>query len=236
MWSGPRNLSTAMMYAFGARRDCAVWDEPLYAYYLARTGLAHPMADKIIAAGETDLERVKARCLGPVPDGRRLFYQKHMTHHLQAGADHRWIAGMTNVFLIRHPARVIASYQKKHILPEQADIGFAQQAELFNQLCQINGQAPLVIDSADIRDNPEKMLTVLCSRIGISFDPAMLAWPAGGHPSDGVWAEHWYGAVWRSTGFAGAEGSLSDLPAKAQPVLAQSLKYYEQMAQYKLTA
>ncbi len=236
MWSGPRNLSTAMMYAFGVRQDCAVWDEPLYAHYLARTGLAHPMADKIIAAGETDLDKVKARCLGPVPDGRALFYQKHMTHHLQAEADHRWIAELTNVFLIRHPARVIASYQKKHILPDQADIGFAQQAMLFDQICQINGQAPLVIDSADIRNNPAGMLAALCAGIGISYDPAMLNWPAGGHTSDGVWAAHWYGAVWRSTGFSGAEGALPELLPKAQPVLTESLKYYRQLAQHKLTA
>jgi len=224
-----------MMYSFGARMDCTVWDEPLYAHYLARTGLPHPMADQIIAAGEIDLEQVKARCLGPVPEGRKLFYQKHMTHHLQAGADHHWIASLTNVFLIRHPARVIASYQKKHVLPTQADIGFSQQAELFDDLCQLTGQAPLVIDSADIRDNPRAMLQALCDGIGIKFDPAMLSWPVGGHRADGVWASHWYGAVSNSAGFAGAEGDLPDLSSDAAPVLAESLVHYERMARYKLT-
>lgn len=236
MWSGPRNLSTAMMYSFGARAGCAVWDEPFYGEYLARTGLAHPMAAQIIAAGEVDPAVVQARCLGVIPDDKQVFYQKHMVHHLQAGADQAWIADLVNVFLIRHPARVIASYHRKHEHPTLDDLGFRQQAELFEWLRTRGGAAPVVIDSADIRENPEAMLRLLCTRIGLAFDPAMLSWPAGGHDSDGVWASHWYNAVWKSTGFADAEGPIPQVPAELQSVLGQALPYYEQMAAHKISA
>jgi len=233
MWSGPRNLSTAMMYSFGARDDCAIWDEPFYAAYLARTGLAHPMAAEIIAAGVRDADRARALCLGGVPGGKAVFYQKHMVHHLQAGADHGWIGEMVNVFLIRHPARVIASYHHKHEHPRLDDLGFRQQADLFDWLRLQGKAAPVVIDSADIRANPEAMLRALCARIGLAFDPAMLHWPAGGHADDGVWAPHWYNAVWQSTGFADAEGPLPEVPTELVPVLEQALPYYQKLAAEK---
>ncbi len=235
MWSGPRNLSTAMMYSFGARSDCAVWDEPFYGEYLARTGLAHPMAAETIAAGGVDMAAIRARCLGDVPEGRAVFYQKHMVHHLQVGSDLDWINSFVNVFLIRHPARVIASYHAKREHPTLEDIGFRQQAELFDFLCQQDGAAPIVIDSADIRAAPEMMLRALCDQIGLGFDPAMLSWPSGGHPQDGAWAPHWYNAVWKSTGFAVAEGAIPDVPEALQPILEQALPYYAQMAAHKIS-
>lgn len=228
MWSGPRNLSTAMMYAFAARGDCAVWDEPLYAAYLTATGVDHPMRDQIIAAGEPDPDRVIARCLGPVPGDKPLFYQKHMTQHMIDGVDRGWIGDVVNVFLIRHPARVIASYDAKRENPTLEDIGFPQQLSLFEQV-QAAGQKAVVIDSHDIREDPETVLRKLCAAIGLDFDPAMLRWEPGGHPDDGVWAPHWYGAVHKSTGFAGAEGPLPQVPAHLQDVLTQALPIYERL-------
>lgn len=234
MWSGPRNLSTAMMYSFAARKDCAVWDEPFYAAYLARTGLAHPMARETMAAGDVDAARVRDACLGPTPDGRAVFYQKHMVHHLAADMDKGWIGQFTNVFLIRHPARVIASYHRKHEHPSMDDIGFACQMALMDLVQAHTGEPPIVVDSADVRAKPEQMLRALCARIGLEFEPAMLQWPEGGHAQDGAWAPHWYNAVWKSTGFAAAEGVLPELPQSLQPLLAEALPIYEQMAATKI--
>ena len=233
MWSGPRNLSTAMMYAFGARGDCAVIDEPFYAAYLAATGLDHPMKDAILAAQPTDPDAVVAQITGPIPGGAAHFYQKHMTHHMLPDSPKQWMRGMVNVFLIRHPARVIASYAAKRENPTLEDIGFRQQAELFEAVKGWQG-SPIVIDSTDIRQDPEKMLKRLCRTIGLPFTPKMLHWPRGGHPDDGAWAPHWYGSVWSSTGFAGAEGPLPRVPGHLQSVLDQALPYYHQLRQVAL--
>ena len=233
MWSGPRNLSTAMMYAFGARADCAVVDEPFYAAYLLKTGLAHPMRDAIIASQPQDPDVVAARLCGPVPDGRVHFYQKHMTQHMIKGMPRDWMREVTNVFLIRHPARVAASFSAKYDNPSLADIGFQQQAELYEGLIAL-GEAPVVIDSADIRRDPAGMLQRLCAALGLEWDPAMLSWPRGGHASDGVWAAHWYGAVHRSTGFAAAEGPLPELTPAQADLAAAALPFYERLAEAKL--
>jgi hypothetical protein len=234
MWSGPRNLSTAMMYAFAQRADCAVWDEPFYAAYLTATGLDHPMRDRIIATGLTDPNDVIRACTGPAPDGKSVFYQKHMTQHMIPGVDRAWITGVTNVFLIRDPARVIASYAAKRENPTLDDIGFRQQAELFDRVCQAEGKAPPVIDSVDIRANPEAALRKLCDALGLPFDPSMLSWPKGGNAADGVWAAHWYGAVWNSTGFADPEGDLPDVAEDLKPVWEQALPYYEALLPHRL--
>ncbi|SIO49323.1 hypothetical protein SAMN05444722_2658 [Rhodovulum sp. ES.010] len=234
MWSGPRNLSTAMMYALAARGDCAVWDEPFYAAYLRLTGLDHPMRHEIIAAGETDPARVAARLAGPVPGGRAHFYQKHMCQHMIDGVPRDWMDDVTNVFLIRHPARVLASFAAKYEAAGLADIGFVQQAELFDRVAQRTGITPIVIDSADIRANPEPMLHKLCSALDIGFTPAMLSWPAGGHAEDGVWAPVWYGAVHRSTGFAGPEGPLPDLAPDYARIAEAARPYYDQLARVRL--
>ncbi|MEM1430121.1 MAG: HAD family hydrolase [Pseudomonadota bacterium] len=227
-WSGPRNLSTAMMYAFGARPDCGVWDEPFYAAYLAASGADHPMRHAIIAAGETDPARVGADCAAPDKDGQPHCYQKHMTQHMLWGLDQDWFDAVTHVFLIRHPARVLASYVAKRENPTLSDIGFVQQAELYDAIVA-RGHRPAIVDSFDIRTAPEAMLLALCARIGLSFDRRMLTWPTGGHADDGVWAAHWYGAVHASTGFAGPEGALPDLPAALQPISAAALPHYERL-------
>jgi hypothetical protein len=233
MWSGPRNLSTAMMYAFGARADMAVVDEPFYAAYLDQTGLNHPMREAVLAAQPTDPAQVVAMLTGPVPQGRAHFYQKHMTQHMIPGIPRDWFAQVRHVFLIRHPARVVASFGAKYDNPTLADIGFTQQTALFDEMSR-QGLSPLVIDSADIRNDPQGMLTRLCDALGLPFDPAMLSWPRGGHPADGVWAPHWYGAVHASTGFAPPEGALPDLTGAAGDLMAQALPHYRRLEAIKL--
>lgn len=236
MWSGPRNLSTAMMYAFAARGDCAVWDEPFYAAYLHATGMAHPMADVVMAAGDTDPARVAARCKTMPSDNKDFHYQKHMTLHMLPDFDLNFMRSMTNVFLIRHPARVIASYAKKREAPTLDDIGFVQQARLFDQIAQWNGQPPLVVDSADIRRNPGLTLEKLCGDLGIPYSTSMLHWPAGPKPYDGVWAPHWYNAVHASTGFERPEDPLPDLPDAYRPLVAAAMPYYDHLARYATDA
>ena len=228
MWSGPRNLSTAMMYAFGNRPDFAIWDEPFYAPYLAKTGYDHPMAAEIIAAHESDPEKVAERCLNTIPAQKPHFYMKHMPHHMIDGFPTVWAKECINIHLIRHPARVIASYGVKRSDITDDDIGFRQQAELFDQI------GGVVIDSADIRQDPENMLKKLCAAIYLPFDPAMLSWSAGPHADDGIWAAHWYNAVHKSTGFAGAEGELPILTGRDVNLLENALPYYEKMAAHKI--
>ncbi len=228
MWSGPRNLSTAMMYAFGQRSDCAVWDEPFYAPYLAATGADHPMRDAILAAHEADPARVAARCIGPIPADKPHFYMKHMPHHMIAGFPLDWATDCVNVHLIRHPARVIASYGAKRAEMTLEDIGFPQQSTLFQHI------GGLVIDSADIRDDPASMLALLCDRIGLAFDPAMLSWPAGGRAEDGAWAPHWYGAIHASTGFAGPDRPLPALTGAAAALCDAALPHYAGLAEHRL--
>lgn len=234
MWSGPRNLSTAMMYAFGARDDCAIWDEPYYAAYLAATGMEHPMREDILSEWEQDPDEVSRRCLGPIPDGKSVFYQKHMTQHMMPDFDQSWMADVVNIFLIRDPARVIASYHIKRESPTLEDIGFRQQAEIFQQVTEQTGEVPAVIDSADVLADPEGMLRKLCDRIGLTFQSSMLSWPKGGHKDDGPWASHWYGSVWDSTGFGKASSSPPVIPEGSMELLEQTIPFYEMMPEHKL--
>lgn len=233
MWSGPRNLSTAMMYAFAARGDCAVVDEPFYAAYLDQTGLVHPMRSEILHSQPTDPAQVVSRLLGSIPDANAHFYQKHMCQHMLPGIPRDWMARVTNVFLIRHPARVLASFGAKYENPTLDDIGFVQQLDLFDYACSL-GQTPVVIDSADIRQAPGDMLKKLCGAIDLPWTDHMLSWPRGGHADDGVWAAHWYGAVHNSTGFAQAEGPLPSLKGALAEIADQALPAYEKMAARKL--
>ena len=234
MWSGPRNLSTALMYSFAARPDCTVSDEPFYAAYLHATGIDHPMRGEVIASQPTDPREVAAHCTGPNPDGKPLWYQKHMTMHMVPTFDRDFLKDLTNVFLLRHPARVIASYAKKREAPTLQDIGFLQQAELFDQVANLIGTAPPVITAETIRANPRAALTKLCAALGIPFTEAMLHWPPGPKPYDGVWAPHWYNAVHRSTGFEDPEGPLPDLPANYQRLADQALAAHDRLAAYAI--
>ena len=233
MWSGPRNLSTAMMYAFGNRDDFAVIDEPFYAAYLARTGLNHPMKDEIIASQPIDPQAVVASLTGPVPGQKAHFYQKHMTQHMLPEMPLDWLGEVTNVFLLRHPARVVASFAAKYRDLTLADIGFVRQTELHDQIIALGGR-PLVIDSGDIRNAPEDMLRKLCFALDLPWDPKMLSWPSGGHADDGIWARHWYGAVHESTGFAGPEGELPNLTASQAQLVEQAMPHYLRLLAEKI--
>ena len=236
MWSGPRNLSTALMYAFGNRSDCACWDEPFYAFYLNQSAIDHPLKDDIIAAGETDFDRVVERCLGPPPGGRPVFYQKHMTHHMLPGFDRSWALGLANAFLIRSPERVLASYARKRDSVTLADIGFVQQWEIFDMTADRLGAAPPVVDADDILADPSVVLSKLCGKLGIPFREDMLQWPAGPRPYDGVWAPHWYGSVWRSTGFSAPPAEAPELPENLARIADAARPCYERMRMHALAA
>ncbi len=230
MWSGPRNLSTALMYSFANRPDFCAIDEPFYACYLDKTGLDHPMRDAIIASQATDPNQVISDLTTP---RETHYYQKHMTQHMLDDIPRSWIEQVTNVFLIRHPYRVLASFSDKYDNPTMDDVGFRQQAELFDAITS-RGFGAIVVDSADIRCNPRTQLTALCSAIGLEFHESMLSWAEGPKSYDGVWAPHWYGTVHKSTGFAGAEGALPELPDNLRQIADQCMPFYERMQSAKL--
>jgi hypothetical protein len=234
MWSGPRNISTAMMYSFGNRPDCFVWDEPFYGFALETAGHDHPMREEIVAANECDWSRLVAKCLGSPPASKRVFYQKHMTHHMLPGFDRAWIAGLTNAFLIRSPERVLASYARKWAEVSLKAIGFAEQAEIFELVADRLGRAPPVIDAEDVLSRPRIMLQKLCAACGVSFDERMLAWAKGPKPFDGVWACHWYNAVWQSTGFANPADPPAVLPDELRAIADAARPYYERLSKYRI--
>lgn len=234
MWSGPRNLSTTIMRSFGARPDTACVDEPFYAAYLVDTGLIHPMQEEILATQPHDGADVARQLLGPVPGGKAVFYQKHMTHHMAPDIPRDWMADVTNVFLIRHPARVLASYARKMEEVSLEAIGIPQQAELFDRVCQMRGEAPTVVDSDDILADPPGMLKALCEAVGIPYTDAMLSWQAGPKPEDGVWAPHWYDAVWTSTGFGEPRPNVQGLPSELMELAEQARPSHEKIAAHRL--
>ena len=235
MWSGPRNLSTAMMVSFAQRQDCAVVDEPFYAAYLQATGLKHPIYQEIIDDGETDDKLVAEFCAGTVPNGKTVFYQKHMTQHMIPRFGRNWMKDVVNVFLIRDPRRVIASYNIKRENPNITDIGVIEQYEIFEQVCDMMGEIPVVIDSADILENPKLMLTKLCDALGIEFDYRMLNWPEGARPYDGIWAKHWYGSVWDSTGFAKPSAAEPVIPKALQALASDACEYFNKIKPHALS-
>lgn len=234
MWSGPRNISTAMMRSFENRPDTAVIDEPLYAHYLANTTVDHPGRDEVIAAGPTDWRIAAAALTGPIPGGRAVFYQKHMTQHLLPSIDRAWIAQLTNCFLIRDPREVLTSFLKIVDRPTARDLGFPQQAELFDAERERTGRTPPVIDARDVLENPRRTLTALCEAVGIPFLDRMLAWPPGPRETDGVWAPHWYASVEKSTGFGRYQPKNEPVPDELRPVLEQCEPLYAKLHQHRL--
>jgi len=234
MWSGPRTLSTALMRSFGNRADTVVVDEPLYGYYLAATGIDHPGADEIIGSMSTDwADVVRQLACGELPAGKTVFYQKHMTHHWLPEIDPEALDGLRHAFLIRDPRRLLASYAKVRDTPTLADLGLAQQVRIFRRF------GGPVIDAADISARAERALPALCAALGIPFDAAMLAWPAGPRSTDGVWARHWYASVRSSTGFDASRSTDSpsgpvSLPPELEPLAAQCQAYYDEMAKRRL--
>ncbi|KHD73376.1 hypothetical protein [Actinoplanes utahensis] len=229
MWSGPRNISTAMMRSFGSRADTVVVDEPLYAHYLALTGLDHPGREAILAAQPTRWQDVAAALTGPAPGAPGVQYQKHMAHHLLPAIGRDWLGGLTHAFLIRDPGHVITSYAKVRGEPTLDDLGYPQQLEIFRTF------GGPVVDAADVLHDPERTLGLLCDALGIPFDPAMLHWAPGPRPDDGVWAPFWYAAVHASTGFAPYDPSPADVPAHLRPLADAARPYYEELAALRLT-
>jgi len=234
MWSGPRTISTALMRSWENRDDCIVWDEPLYGYYLNATGIQHPGATEIIATQGSDADGITARCIGDIPQGKLIYYQKHMTLHLLPQLNHNWLNSLVNCFLIREPEAVIASYSAVRSDATLNDIGFTQQANLFDEVRTMTGKIPLVIDSREFLLDPETMLRAICDRLGIDFTPKMLSWPKGKRDSDGVWAKYWYDSVWNSTGFAPYREKTYKLCEKDQRIAAEARPYYEKLYRYRL--
>ena len=235
MWSGPRNISTAMMRSWGNRPDTFVCDEPFYAYYLRATGRDHPGAGEVIASGETDWRKVVEALTGDVPQGKHVFYQKQMTHHLLPPIDRAWLRAVTNCFLIRDPRDVIVSYIKKNNDPMLEDIGFVQQAEIFDWVRAETGAVPAVIEARDVLENPYRILELLCGRVGVEFNDSMLSWPPGLRETDGIWAKHWYGEVATSTTFRQPPPREPEpVPERLRDVYERSRECYARLYQYRL--
>jgi hypothetical protein len=235
MWSGPRNISTAMMRSFEARGDAAVSDEPFYAAYLDRTGIDHPMRDEVMASQPRDPAAVAALLLGPVPGNEPIWYQKHMTLHLLEGDGRDWMSHMRNAFLIRNPTSVLASYALKRDDVTLADIGFVQQRQLFEAEAQRLGRPPPVVDAADILASPARTLKRLCDALGIPNSQAMLRWAPGRRATDGVWAPAWYQSVENSTGFeAPKERATVELPPRLRVLADQAWPHYAALEVHRL--
>jgi hypothetical protein len=236
MWSGPRNLSTAMMRSFGARADTHVTDEPFYGAYLKLTGDPQPMAAEVIADMDCDWASVARTMSGPVPNDRPIWYQKHMAHHMEGPIGIEALTAHTHAFLIRDPRRVVASYAAKRTKVRPEHLGVARQRAYFDQVADRLGKAPPVVDSADILKDPPGVLAKLCAALGTPWDPAMLSWPPGRRETDGIWASHWYNAVEASTGFGPAEGPLPELDAEAAGVAQACAEDYAYLHGHRLIA
>jgi hypothetical protein len=230
MWSGPRTVSTALMRAWENRPDTVVADEPLYAFYLDRTGLAHPGRDEVIASQPTRWPTViRELTTAPLPEGRTVFYGKHMTHHLLPEVDRDALAPLRHAFLIRDPRELLASYARVRATPTLDDLGIWQQAEIFERF------GGPVIDSRDLLERPGAVLRGLCAALGVPFTAAMLSWPPGPRETDGVWAPHWYGSVWRSTGFGPYHPRDQALPPRLAALADQCQPFYQRLRACRLT-
>jgi hypothetical protein len=236
MWSGPRNISTTLMRSFGARDDTFVADEPLYAHYLLATGVGHPGREEILARHDTDWRSVARWLTGPVPGGRRVFYQKHMSKHLLPHMDRGWLDALAHAFLIREPGEMLASFARVVAAPTVADTGLPEQVELFERVADRLGRAPPVVDARDVLEDPPGVLARLCAALGLGYTDAMLSWPAGRRDSDGAWAPHWYAAVEQSTGFGPPPPRVASLPGGLARVLDDCRPFYERLAAVRLRA
>lgn len=228
LWSGPRNISTALMYAFAQRSDTRVFDEPLYAHYLSKTEARHyhPGAEEVIAKMENDGETVVRELILGDHDKPVVFF-KHMTHHL-VDLDWRFLADTVNIILTRDPREVLPSFAKQVRQPALHDVGYQQQLALLNYL-QSQGQPPLVLDARKTLINPRLVLMQLCKQIGIPFEEVMLSWHSGPRVEDGVWAKYWYHNLHHSTGFQPYRHKTEPFPEYLQPLLVECQPYYDQL-------
>lgn len=234
MWSGPRNISTALLRSWGSRPDTVVCDEPFYAHYLQETGIEHPGREEVLAGQERDWRKVAVELTGPIPGGKAIFYQKHMAHHLLPAMGREWIDSLSNCFLIREPGEMLTSLLKVYPQAELPDTGLPQQWELFERLREATGEVPPVIDSRDVLEDPAGILGRLCEAVGVPFLEEMLTWEAGPRSTDGVWAKHWYGAVERSTGFAPYSPKADRVPPEKQSLYEQCRGYYRRLQRHRL--
>ncbi len=235
MWSGPRNISTALLRSWGSRTDTFVTDEPFYPHYLRETGVGHPGRGEIIERYPEDWAAVAVWLSGPIPQSKAIWYQKHMSHHLLPDMMGRWLDRLTHAFLIRNPAAVIASFSRVVKEPVLADLGLEQQLRIFEHVRGASGAIPPVIDSDDVLKDPDGALRALCSRLGVPFDDSMLRWESGPRSTDGIWAKYWYASVERSTSFQPWKMREHDLNPRQRDLLGQCLPYYEALAAHKLT-
>ena len=231
MWSGPRNLSTALMRSFENRDDTIVHDEPFYGYYLFKTQLNHPMKDEIISnypiAQNEIIKNITTK------QKNKIYYQKHMTHHIVKNTRINWIKKGYNCFLIRHPSKVINSYIQKNTLRNINDIGFKKQFEIFKKIKKNNSKF-LVINADDILINPIDSMKKLCKKLNINFSKKMLNWPKGKRDTDGIWSKVWYKKVEQSTTFNKFSKEYIVVPKKYSEIYDESLKYYDAMNKYSL--
>ena len=233
VWSGPRNISTALMYSFGNRDDFEIIDEPFYGNYLIETGLDHPMREEIILSQPENVTDVIDNLTKDRSIIGKNLYQKHMTHHMVRSVPRGWLDQVKHVFLLRHPARVISSFAKKYNRISEKDIGFRKQVELFLEITE-RGLNPIVVNSEDIRKRPEETLTKLCDRNNLGFQKSMLSWSKGGHIKDGVCASHWYGSAHKSTGFSGPEDTLPNLKGRNANLAEASMPFYSSLLKFAI--
>ena len=234
MWSGPRNISTAMMRSFENRDDAVVIDEPFYAYYLSKTGLDHPGKEKVLKSQSTNWDNVVSLINGNIPNEKMIWYQKHMVHHIIDDKDIRWVRSFNNFFLIRHPEEVIISYSKQSKISGINDLGFLHQINLFKKIKNITGEYPIVFDAKDILSDPESYLRKMCEYLNISFSNKMLSWPKGPRETDGVWSPYWYKNVIESTSFKPYKASNEQIPKEYYNLLEECLQHYNYLNSFKI--
>lgn len=234
MWSGPRNISTAMLRSWGNRPDTFVCDEPLYAHYLLKTGVPHPGADEVIRHHETDWRKVVAGLTGPVPEGKAVFYQKHMAHHLLPEVDGDWLDRLTHAFLIREPRAVVTSFAKVAGTPRLEDTGFPQQLALFRRVRERTDRVPPVVDARDVLTDPPRLLRLLCEALDVAYTDAMLSWLPGPRATDGIWAKHWYDAVLKSTSFQPYRPATDDVSAAPTGLQEEAEAIYRELFAHRL--
>jgi Sulfotransferase domain len=235
MWSGPRNISTALMRSWGSRADTMVCDEPLYAHYLLVTDdRRHPGYEETVARHETDVPTVIRWLTGSLPAGKTVFYQKHMAHHLLPGVELDWIDSLTNAFLIREPREMLTSLAEFLPAPRLEDTGLPQQAALFEQIASRTKATPPVLDAADVLRDPRGQLTSLCEAVGVPFDEAMLDWAPGPRDTDGAWAPFWYDKVYQTTRFAPYRPKEVELPRRLGPLHEECERLYRKLYEHRL--
>ncbi len=224
LWSGPRNISTALMYAFGQRSDTEIIDEPLYAHYLHMTGAAHPSREEVMASMQTDSAAViRDVILGPCT--KPVLFMKQMAHHI-IDIDRSFMRKTVNILLIRDPREMLPSLTKVIGIPTLKDTGLKMQAELLSELKEM-GQSPPILDARELLLAPRDVLSILCDQLGIPFEESMLSWSRGGNPADGVWAPHWYRNVHQSTGFVPYQPKKEPFPEALEGVLSECFPYYD---------